>query len=507
MLGIGRLSELIGSKPHRVIERATKYQVEFVDVQHAVDVELFYEEVKLVQAPNLATARFDFGYSVDGPTVISADISAEDLAALRATIHSCISDSDDYRITVIVEKTVSPDGEFTIYNYDAFAEWFAQWPTRDHLSLLNKCLHNIGQPVVECVFPNDKMKKLIFDCGINRSTHMDSFARERIVRKMNMVANLESFEDMLVTPWDLHVVKHNAIDSTVLKKLERECSMLSLAYIANRAISSPDALRFEIKGINLVADEYSSKDNRLCGQSAFNLASWIYIGGEVFDKIEIARNFLSAQRGSDVLPILPETTSAIERNYQIYLTNNVKEYLRAKSELANSLQKYSQCIAESVVSLVGDFKANLVGIVSCIGALLIVRQMENPELDYFNGTVGEIALIIAFASLLFGFVSFFLCRKRAMFYKTLIQSFKKSAVSEFSPDEMAEMFENSPQYKESCRYLKIWSWSLLCIWALLCFVLMFAIDYFAGDTPLFGILDLFPLDDIPSIGEMLSIHH
>lgn len=504
MLGVVRLSNLIGSKPDRVIEMATRYQVDFVDVRHIVNIEPFSEEVRLVQDPDRATVQFGFGYPVDSPTVISADTSTEDLAALHATICDCISDSDDYKITVLIEKTVSQNGKFTIYDYDAFAEWFMQWPTRDHFSLLNKCLHHIGQPVVECTFPNNERKELIFDCGANRSTDADGFTRARIVQKMNMVANLESFEEMLVTPWDLCVVKHSGIDDAVLEKLQRECSMLSLAYIANRAINSSDTLRFEIKGIDFVSSEYSSSDHHLADQSAFDLASWIYIGGEIFDKIEIARNFLSMQKGDEVLPVLPETTSAIDRNYQIYLTNNVKEYLHARNELANSLQKYSQHIAESVASLVNDLKANLVGIASCIGALLIARQMENPQFNYFDGLVGEMALIVAFVSLVFGFVSFFLCRKRAEFYKAMIQGAKISAASEFSPNEMIEMFEDSPQYKESCRYLEVWSRSLLCIWILLCSILIFAIDYFAGDTALFGILNLLPLDHTFNMDELLS---
>lgn len=501
MLGISKLTKIVGVKPNRVIEIASKYLVEFVGVRHAVDVELFFDEVNLVHEPDSAIVQFEFGYPVDGPTAILADISFEDLATLRTTILDCVSDSDDYGITVIIKKTVSPNGEFAIYDYDAFVEWFMQWPTRDRLSLLNTCLHRIGKPVVKCVFPNDKEKELVFDCGINRPTNMGGFERTRIVQKMNMVANLESFEDMLVTPWDLCVAKHNDIGDAVLKKLESECSMLSLAYIANHSINSLDALRFEIKGIHSVVEEYSSQDQCLSDQNVFDLVSWIYIGGEVFDKIEIARNFLSVQNGSGILPVLPETTAAIERNYQIYLTNNVKEYLRAKSELADSLLKYSQHIGESVVGLVGDFKANLVGIASCIGALLIVRQMESPELNFFDGIVGEVALVIVLVSLVFGFVSFLLCRQRARFYKTMIKDSRISATSDFSPEEMVGMFEDSPQYKESCRYLKVWSWSLLCIWVLLCLVLIFAIDYFAGDAALFGILDLFPLDHASSISE------
>lgn len=493
MLGVDRLFELIELMPDQIIETAAKYRIEFVDVKHVVDTGLFLEEVKLVRDPDWATVQFGFGYPVDGATVISADISLKDLAALHANISDCVSDGDDYQITVEVKKAVSQDGLFRVYDYDAFAKWFMRWSTRDHLSLLNRCLHNTGQPVVECLFPNDKNKELVFDCGIGHSSDRGGFARSRIIEKMSMVANLESFEDMLVTPWDLRVVKHRDIDGYILKKLQSECSMLSLAYIANRAINSPDALRFEIRGVTLVADEYASKDGRLSDQSIFRLASWIYTGGEVFDKIEIARNFLSAQKGDGVLPVLPGTISAIERNYQIYLTNNVKEYLHAKSELVDSLQKYSQCIAESVVGLVNDFKANLVGMVSCIGALLIVRQMENPEHNYFGGMVGEMALVIALASLVFGFVSFFLCRKRAKFYKTMIRNSKTSAASVFSPDETAGMFEDSQQYKESCKYLKVWSWSLLCVWVLLCLAFIFVIDYFAGDTVLFGILDLFPI--------------
>ena len=486
MLSASMMADVFPYGSVYVKEAASEYKVKVISAGALGDLGRLRKEMRDAPGRDLVVAYFEYGSDSDAPP--SAGLSSGDdvWRQVKAALFESLEYAGSFDVELVVQKGVGADGLYSIYDADFFAEWIVGWSAEGLLGTLNKCVMGSGNVPLRVEFLNDEGMSLRFE-GLGNPAE-----RELIVEKRKEVASIDGFERLALAPQDLRIADCEGVDGGLVAMVDSICSMLALAHVANRTSFHGDSVSFAMRGGSEVCGTLSACDAALGGRGIYELYRWAYSGGEVFDKVEVARNIL-CMGGSDggILPVSGTALSTIKNNYRVFLRKGVKDYLDARGSLSDSVTEYCDRVAQCLVEFVGDFKKNLAAILGYIAALLLTGQVDMASPDCFTGRVAQISAAVISVSCLLGVASFVICWRRAAYYEGMIESMRKSFEDVFSDDELRVLVMEHPQRKRARRHLHICSTVLLVLWVLMCVCLFGFLDWLSGNEPLLFGIDCF----------------
>lgn len=147
--------------------------------------------------------------------------------------------------------------------------------------------------------------------------------------------------------------------SELFHKLE---AVLALCMLASNSLIQKENLKLQIIGQRSV--EYTYALNKI-GQNQFlyKIYDWIYSGGSSVDKALIARNIICLHcKYEPLIHLDAKVMAAIVSNYNLYLKENVTQYLELKNKVAEFISGTLSKTGEYATELLDKFKANLIAI-------------------------------------------------------------------------------------------------------------------------------------------------
>ena len=91
-------------------------------------------------------------------------------------------------------------------------------------------------------------------------------------------------------------------------------------------------------------------------ESYYNIYKWVYDGGNVVDKIGLARNILSLNFAKDTLHLSEMAFDAIKSGYKVYQKENIKQYIEVRNKISDQLIELQDKADKIVAAFVSDYK-------------------------------------------------------------------------------------------------------------------------------------------------------
>jgi hypothetical protein len=186
-------------------------------------------------------------------------------------------------------------------------------------------------------------------------------------------------------------------NDTLLDEIFSRMSLLYSAFFLFDIFGIEDnILDYKLNGYKTISQKinYSYVDISSY-ETYFQIYGWVYDGGNIVDKIGLARNILSLNFNSGDLKIEGTTFEAIKSSYNIYQKENVKQYIEIRNRASDQLielQNKADKIAENFVS---DYKKSFLAAVSFFISVVVVKVVSKE--DFVNGfTYGETILSLCF---------------------------------------------------------------------------------------------------------------
>lgn len=204
----------------------------------------------------------------------------------------------------------------------------------------------------------------------------------------------------------------------------------------------------------------------------YEIYSWIYDGGNTYDKMNIAKNIISLNFEPKTLNLSKRTFEAIQSNYKIYERENVKQYIGVRNKLSELLLELQSKIGEIVQGYIDDFKKSLITLVSFFISVIVIQVVSNGE--WLSGFTKEIVLLsTAFLviSLLFFFYSRWEFKKKKEMFEKHYEQIKNRYKDLLTEHELNEIFDqcnpqlnNGSKYfpkRQACLFSWVWIGSIL----------------------------------------------
>ena len=137
----------------------------------------------------------------------------------------------------------------------------------------------------------------------------------------------------------------------------------------------------------------------------YEIYSWVYEGGNVVDKIGLARNILSLNFERDTLRLSDTTFEAIKSAYKIYQRENIRQYIDVRNKITEQLIEFQGKADKIVEKFISDYKKSLFTIVSFFISVIIIRVVSKG--DFIGSFTPEVTvlslgfLLVAFLLMIF----------------------------------------------------------------------------------------------------------
>lgn len=365
------------------------------------------------------------------------------------------------------------------------------------IDIFTNYIENLSLPQFLMVINNRFKEKLIFEIQdinyLEWSTSTIAFIPKNSkftnsgignINRENRIADSRNFCCCEMTkynliPQDLYC---SQIDQTNLLQVvfQKACVIYTCSFIFDYSRISASSYEYRLNGFKTLVNSINiSKifDIQIDIDSLntiFRIYEWLYLGGNNIDKINIARNIVSLNIERDNLSICSSTMDSILSNYKIYEKENVKQYLSVRNKLSEILIDLQEKIGRIMDSFIGDFKKNIITLVSFFISVIVIRVVSKG--DFIDGFTNEIIglsfifLIISIGLLLYS--RWELINKIKLYSKHYNQ-LKERYKDILSDNELKKIFEDcDPQRDGSNSFFveqqrKYYSW----VWAVSIFLL------------------------------------
>lgn len=396
-----------------------------------------------------------------------------------STLTDGLLSEDNINIRIQIDKTVV-DGKFSVYDYDSFVT-----------DLLARSLPEIMNWFSTRLSGQDSLIFEIFDYDISFSTRTIAFessedalftpmvSRSQRLRDCKDTAcfyNMNTFE---ILPDDFiiqGIVRANNRLQTLFDKL---ATILSLAYVSSSSSISDGTISLQITGQRTVNFDFKLAEIHE-DEKWQNIYTWIFTDGNPTDKILIAHNVISLHCKFETLLNLNGTVfEAIKTNYNLYLRNNVNQYLDLKRDIAKFIQNVVAQVGDYAVAILGKFKTNLFAIFGFLFTVVLTKigSAQKWEDIFTRHTIYLIELFVG-GSLIYLIICLFETHYKLKKTKQGYEDLKRNYEDVLSDPEIKEAFKDDKLLNDTKKSVKkgmIW-WTLA--WGGLLLIAIIIIEVF-----------------------------
>lgn len=182
------------------------------------------------------------------------------------------------------------------------------------------------------------------------------FERDKIIEKRDKVSYFKNSKNSNLVPNDFNFSQINFegykdyFDSLKI--------VLLTIFISDSSVVESESLTYRLKGYKLISEKkIVSTINMSRIDEIYNIYSWAYGDGSFIDKIGLARNIITIHsKENSIFNIEDGTMNSLSSGYDIYLKDNIKQYIDIKNKLSEFIMSQSDKAIEITKSMYNNFK-------------------------------------------------------------------------------------------------------------------------------------------------------
>lgn len=386
---------------------------------------------------------------------------------------------DDEVITCKIEVTKTlKDNYFSVYDYQKFTEDILQLPIEKSIRAFSELLREVSEKIVFEMFDESPMfaTKTLFFIPTGNMVENSQFLRKERINKCKDVSYFYNFDIYEVLPDDFKIeinYRNNPL-TTLFQKIEM---LLAISFIASSSSLSDNVIHGQIHGQRTV--EYnSSVDNISYNGILYKIYNWIYTDGSTIDKAIIARNIISLHcKYIPIAEIDEKVLASIQSNFNLYLKDNVIQYLELKNKVAEFIIEIVAKTGEYATEILEKFKTNLIAVFGFLFTVILANIVsEQPLNNIFTRDVTIIMECVLLGSLVYLIICYIQSRYQMKKVYNSYDQLKKNYNEILTEEDLAEIFENDRIMKEMKESIKRSERIYLIIWIIFLFVSLIVLE-------------------------------
>ena len=389
-----------------------------------------------------------------------------------------ITDEDSYKKFVsdtlsdeIIDVRIRIDKEvvenhFSIYSFNEFVKDILSLSIEEVMMSFSCLLKLSPDFLIFDVYSPITMfaTKTMFFVPYGNGMITTDFDRIRRIQDCKDVSYFYNFDTYEILPDDFKITIDYA-NNPLTELFQKIMVVLSISFIATSSSINENQLKGIINGQRTT--EYCCEINQLQNnQILYGIYNWIYTDGNSIDKAIIARNVISLHcRYVSITDIDEKVMASIQSNYNLYLKENVKDYLELKNKVAEFISDTVSKTGEYATSMLDKFKSNLIAIFGFIFTVILANIVSDQPLDnIFTREITILVECVLVGSFVYLLICYFQSRYEIGKVYDSYEQLKLNYREILTEDDLLEVFGNDEilaKMKETINksekiYLGIW---------------------------------------------------
>jgi len=308
-------------------------------------------------------------------------------------------------------RVVKPEGgPLNIFSISAFSSYLSGLGLEGRFSLWSRYISSgLGNVKVWSDVSPFETRSLSFSSVAHdiSITPGDELERHKAIDNRNKCGHFANSSQFDFLPEDFLILKGKAPES--LSKHFYELSIFSLViFLSDFSLVEESSLSYNLKGYKTVSGVVGLSDVLGAnGDELREIYEWVYLGGNFSDKIGIARNVMSIHLESEsILSIEKGTSRSIRSGYDLYLKENVKQYIDIKNKISEFMQSQSDKASEITKNMFSMFKTGIWSFATFLISVFLLRVIaRSNESNAFTLEVVQVSVFLFVFSCVYLFVS------------------------------------------------------------------------------------------------------
>lgn len=281
-------------------------------------------------------------------------------------------------------------------------ECFRHWSKYDFKSKIKIKVWEAAEP-----FETNSITCLSVHPDINSPSNISSLVEQKVRKKTianrDKCGHFANAKQIEFIPDDFRVVTEES-SNPLEKDIKKLFNCLLVIYISDFASIEDDEIKYRLKGYKLISESLTSNSLDDANLSELDdIYKWTYGDGDFSDKMGLSRNIISIHLASDsILSIESGTASSVRSGYDLYLRENVKQYIDIKNKISEFILSQSDKAAEIPKSMFDMFKTNLWTFTTFFISMFLLRIFKGGSLEgVFTVEIFSISLLLILFSFIF----------------------------------------------------------------------------------------------------------
>lgn len=165
-------------------------------------------------------------------------------------------------------------------------------------------------------------------------------------------------------------------------------NILSLIFLSDYSRIIDDKVAYCIKGYKTVNGKLNEQLNTDVGNELWSMYKWAYEGGSFIDKIGILRNVIPIHiHQEDINTLESGTLLSAQSGYDLYLKDNVKQYIEIKNKISDMLLSQSEKAGQITKDMFNTLKTNLWTFMTFFTTTIVAKSFDKSNNDYHNTVI------------------------------------------------------------------------------------------------------------------------
>lgn len=405
-----------------------------------------------------------------------------------------ISDLCDYEDDVTVVLTIQKniiDNSFSIYCFNEFTNNLLRKNIVDIMNFFGLALEELEYLVFE-LYDSDiffSTHTIFFVNSSNRNITTNYLSRPERISDSKDISHFYNSSKLNLLPEDFKIIT-SFTNNPYEKLFNKLVSILSLIYISTMSTIENDVLKVQISGQRNVDFSYNLNDNIVYNKTLYKIYSWIYEGGNLVDKALIARNILSLHcRYTDLINTDEKTFSSIQSNFNLYLKENVNQYLELKNKVQEYIYSVTEQVGDNVLYTLNNFKSNLITIMTFLFSVMIINIVSDRPLDnIFTKDITFILELFLLGSIIYLLISIRENKYKLRKIKSGYDILKQSYTEILSEQDLKDIFREDKAINDALLEVENGTKIYISIWAGFIFIAIILLEFISYEPPLLNLI-------------------
>lgn len=471
LLRLAEIRDIVVSERMKVYEASFKF-----DLENAPDYSYFLNIIDFI------SPRDNIKIILQDENERMLDVSSETTQEEYTTFlnNTLVDESIDVKLSI--NKKVE-ENHFSIYAYDEFVKDILTLSIEQVMIAFSNLLNQVSKFLIFDVYSPIAMftTKTMFFVPYRSQISNSDYNRKRRVEECKENSYFYNFDTYEVLPDDFNITV-NYENNPLTDLFQKITMLLSISFISTSSSINGGQLKGIINGQRTMEYCYNISDIHN-NKELYKIYNWIYTDGSPIDKAIIARNVISLHcKYVSIMEIDDKVMASIQSNYNLYLKDNVKDYLELKNKVAEFICDIVSKTGEYATGLLDKFKSNLIAIFGFIFSVILANIVSNQPLN--NLFTKEITILVE-CVLAGSFVYLLICYFQSRYeIEKVYQSYEQLKLNYkdiLTEDDLIETFGNDESMNKMKRTISKSEKIYLSVWIAFLIVVLFIVEYLSSN--------------------------